>query len=324
MGAVALAVLAALLVVGDTPQPGTSAGLVCAEGLRGTGDDRTRGCVGLLADGSPSPRNLGSSSTLAPVLTRIIAENHRVVDASAASGGRPFVSVVYMAPITAEHDGTGLMESVRHDLEGAYLAQRQANASPRGAGLRLLFAQTGGTTEQREYTVGHVLGRRRADRIVAVVGLGGSTASSQDMVGKLTAGVLPAFGSVLTADSWSGTPALVRVAPVNADQPAAAVRFLSVGERADDKFLFVQDVDTGDQCTSTPVTQFRARIPAGRLVGEEPLLFDSPQPSLTEHFRVRLAGLCTSRPDVVYFAAAAPPWPPSSPRSPTGRAGIAL
>lgn len=300
--AVALAVLASLLVEGDAPRPPVTAGMGCADGLRSIGDDRTRSCVGLLTDGASSPRSLGSSSTLGPVLTRIVEENRRVVDASVKPGGRPFVSVVYMTPITAEYDGTSLMESVRHDLEGAYLAQRRANAASQGERIRLLFAQTGGTAEQRDYAVGQVLGRRHADRIVAAVGLGGSTASSQDMVGKLTAGGLPAFGSVLTADSWAGTPGLVRVAPVNADQAAAAVRFLSAGERANVRILFVQDVATGDQYTSTLATQFRARIPTGRLVDEEPTLFDSSQPGLADTFRTQLADVCASRPDVVYFA----------------------
>jgi len=298
--AVVMAMVAAsLLVEGDAPQLGSTAGNSCADGLRSIGDDRTRSCVGLLADGMSSPRSLGSSSTLAPAMTRIAAENQRV---ASASDGRPVVSVVYMTPITAEYDGTSLMEAVRHDLEGAYLAQRRANAASDGARIRLLFAQTGGTAEQRDYTVGQVLGHRRAERIVAAVGLGGSTASSQDMVGKLTAGGLPAFGSVLTADSWSGTPGLVRVAPANADQAAAAVRFLSAGGRANARILLVQDVATGDQYTSTLATQFRDRIPGDRLVEEEPMLFDSSQPTLTEHFRIQLADLCTLRPDVVYFA----------------------
>ncbi|MGK5628200.1 bifunctional serine/threonine-protein kinase/ABC transporter substrate-binding protein [Streptomyces sp. URMC 123] len=302
--AAGLAVLVALVVPGDAPRfaapPG---GAGCAKGLRSIGEGATRTCVGLLAGTSTSP---GSSvGDLAPVLRLIDAENRRVVAAAAEPGGRPFATIVYLTPITAEYDGTSLMESVRHDLEGAYLAQRRANRDPAataGAGIRLLFAQTGGTAEQREYTVGQVLHRQRAERIVAAVGLGGSTASSQDMVGALTAGGLPAFGSVLTADSWAGTPGLVRVAPANADQAAAAVRFLSTGEHADARVLLVQDVAAGDQYTSTLATQFRARVPADRLADEEPTLFDSSQPHLTRAFRGQLDEMCAARPDVVYFA----------------------
>ncbi|MET7702280.1 bifunctional serine/threonine-protein kinase/ABC transporter substrate-binding protein [Streptomyces sp. NPDC005485] len=310
---VALAVLAALLLPGDASRS-SSGGTPCAAGLRGIGDGRMRSCVGLLDDAAPPTGLLRTSSRpLTPALKRIAAENRRVMAAAAKPGGRPFVSVVYLTPITAEYDGTALMESVEHDLEGAYLAQRSANQESgdgSGARIRVLFAQTGGTAEQREYTVGQVLGHRRAQRIVAAVGLGGSTASSQDMVGELTAGGLPAFASVLTADSWAGTPGLVRVAPANADQAAAAVRFLSTGTRERARILIVQDAATGDQYTSTLATQFRSRVPAGRLVDPEPILFDSSRSGLTDDFRFRLREVCRARPDVIYFAGRGTSLPP--------------
>ena len=327
--AVALAVLAALLVPGDASRSlsggatralsggssrSSSAGTHCAAGLRGIGKGRTRSCVGLLDDAAAVTGLLRSSSRpLAPELKRIAAENRRVVEAAAKPGGRPFVSVVYLTPITAEYGGTALMESVGHDLEGAYLAQRRANQeqdTTAGARIRVLFAQTGGTAQQRDYTVGQVLGHRSAQRIVAAVGLGGSTASSQDMVGELTAGGLPSFASVFTADSWAGTPGLVRVAPANADQAAAAVRFLSTGERARARILIVQDAATGDQYTSTLATQFRNRVPARRLVDPEPILFDSSRPGLTDVFRAQLDKVCQLRSDVIYFAGRGTSLPP--------------
>ncbi|WP_371656231.1 MULTISPECIES: protein kinase domain-containing protein [unclassified Streptomyces] len=314
--AVALAVLAALLVRGDVPPSGVLSGRTgCADGQRALGEGAKRTCVGLLTGpslptgtsarspnsaGDPGPP--GSSDTdLAPVLELIYAENRQVVQASAEPGGRPYASVVYLTPITAEYDGTSMMASVRHDLEGAYLAQRRANHdSASGPRIRVLIAQTGGSAEQRAYTVGQVLHRRGAEHIVAAVGLGGSTASSQDMVGELTAGGLPAFGSVLTADSWAGTPGLVRVAPANADQAAAAVRFLSAGAYARARVLLVEDVAAGDQYTSTLATQFRARMPTDRLAGA--VLFDSQASGPAAAFRHQVGELCAARPDVVYFA----------------------
>ncbi|MEU1075887.1 MULTISPECIES: protein kinase [unclassified Streptomyces] len=298
-----LAVLAALLAGADAPSsavlPGASG---CATGQRAVGEGAERTCVGLLAGAfaRPGPPQ-ASESDLAPVLTLIHAENREVVGASTGPHARPYASVVYLTPITAAYDGTSMMASVRHDLEGAYLAQREANREPgTGPRIRVLVAQTGGSAEQRAYAVGQVLHRRRAEHIVAAVGLGGSTASSQDMVGQLTAAGLPAFGSVLTADSWAGTPGLLRVAPANADQAAAAVRFLSARGRADDRFLLVEDVAAGDQYTSTLATQFRARMPAERLAGA--LLFDSAAPDPTGIFRGQSGELCAARPDVVYFA----------------------
>lgn len=302
----ALAVLTTLLLAGDVPPSTPSAVLPCAEGLTAIGEGRMRRCVGLLdTDASPAGLRSSSSRAVAPVLERIAAENRRVVAAAAKPGGRPYVSMVYLTPITQEFDGSGAMEAVRRDLEGAHLAQLRTNgrlgAPPDGASVRLLFGHTGGTAQQRNHAVGQVLGARRAQRIVATLGLGGSTASSQDMVEELTAGGLPAFGSVLTADSWAAVPGLARIAPTNADQAAAAVQHLSTGKLARARILFVQDVAPGDQYTSTLAQQFRARIPADRLVRAEPTLFDSSRSGLAG-FRARLADVCAVRPDVVYFA----------------------
>ncbi|MEU0105630.1 bifunctional serine/threonine-protein kinase/ABC transporter substrate-binding protein [Streptomyces sp. NPDC006251] len=302
----ALAALTALFLAGDVPPSTPSAVLPCAEGLTALGEGRMRRCVGLLdADASPARLRSSSSRAVAPVLERIAAENRRVVAAAAEPGGRPFVSMVYLTPITQEFDGSGAMEAVRRDLEGAHLAQLRTNgrlgARQDGPAVRLLFGHTGGTAEQRNHAVGQVLAARRAQRIVAALGLGGSTAASQDMVEELTAGGLPAFGSVLTADSWAAVPGLARVAPTNADQAAAAVQHLSAGALARARILFVQDVAPGDQYTSTLAQQFRARIPAERLVRAEPTLFDSSRSGAGD-FRARLADVCAVRPDVVYFA----------------------
>jgi ABC-type branched-subunit amino acid transport system substrate-binding protein len=88
------------------------------------------------------------------------------------------------------------------------------------------------------------------------------------------------------------------------------VRFLSQGERTRDRILFVQDVATGDQYTSTLATGFRDRIPAGRLVSPEPALFDSSRPGLADTFRTQMTALCAKRPDVVYFAGRGTSLPP--------------
>ncbi|MFH8658362.1 hypothetical protein [Streptomyces afghaniensis] len=70
-----------------------------------------------------------------------------------------------------EFEGVASIEAVRRDLEGAYFAQLRTNGRltgpAEGAPVRLLFGQTGGSAEQRNHTVGQVLGARRAQRIVA-------------------------------------------------------------------------------------------------------------------------------------------------------------
>ncbi|MFJ2263751.1 bifunctional serine/threonine-protein kinase/ABC transporter substrate-binding protein [Streptomyces sp. NPDC087844] len=301
-----LAVLPALCLPGDAGRSAPSRALPCAAGLSALGEGPMRRCVGLL-DTAAAPDVLRRSSTraVAAVLERIALENRRVVADAEKAGGRPYVSMAYLTPITEEFDGRASMEAVQRDLEGAHLAQlttnRKSADAPEGPAVRLLFGQTGGSAQQRNHTVGQVLAARRSERIVAALGLGGSTAASQDMVEELTAGGLPAFGSVLTADSWAAVPGLVRVAPTNADQAAAAVRHLSSGKFARSRILYVQDIAPGDQYTSTLAQQFRARLPADRLVRPDPVLFDSSR-SEPADFRAALADVCTIKPDVVYFA----------------------
>ncbi|MET9972377.1 serine/threonine-protein kinase, partial [Streptomyces sp. NPDC006356] len=202
----ALAVLASLLLPAELPPSVSSTVLPCADGLTAIGDGRMRRCVGLLdTAASPALLRRSSSRLIAPVLERIAVENRRVQAAAATPGGRPQVSMVYLTPITEEFDGSAGMEAVRRDLEGAHFAQLRINrksAGPDGgAAIRLLFGQTGGTAEQRNHTVGQVLAARRAQRVVAALGLGGSTAARPDKVEELTARGQPPFGSVQNPDT---------------------------------------------------------------------------------------------------------------------------
>ncbi|MFF5568186.1 ABC transporter substrate-binding protein [Streptomyces sp. NPDC012623] len=270
----------------------------CAEGVkRVEAGDATR-CVGLTDGAYPFTEDLR-------VLFRLVEQENREVDEEAASGGTPYVSVVYLMGMSPGPGDSKNTESVRHELEGAYTAQHEANArraqgdTPR---IKLLLADIGNLPEQSAYTLGQVRARLDRDRIVAVAGLGTSLTDTRDMVARLNSWDIASFGSVITADALERSDGLVRVAPPNADEAAAAVQFLGTGAYAEAKVLIVKDSNKDDLYTRTLAEKFGAGFPKGRLAAVEPMQYDSSKTQLATYFSNQMANLCLEQPDVVYFA----------------------
>lgn len=159
----------------------------------------------------------------------IYAENERVEES-----GAPFVSIAYMAPMNAVTDDPTSTVALRHQLEGTYLAQYWANHGSRGPTqfdtdvplIRVLLADTGPLGEDWPDTVDELADRVGGDdKLVAVAGLGSSTTPTRDAITALAGRGIPMFGSVITSSELSAK-GLVRVAPTNSDEAAAAVNYL--------------------------------------------------------------------------------------------------
>jgi ABC-type branched-subunit amino acid transport system substrate-binding protein len=267
------------------------AGTRCADGVAKVGGDHS--CVGL-TDGSFSfARNLDDISA------RIAKQNQQVAKAAASPGGTPWVGVVYVMQMVAGAPGSTYSDdSIRHELEGAYLAQQLAN---RGSTLhiKLLLAHTGSDTEQRDYTLDQIARRRDTDRIVAAAGLGTSTAATRDTIARITGTLhVAAFGSVLTADNLAGIPGLVRVAPPNSDEAAAAAHYLAKDRP---KVLVIQDTRPDDLYTRTLGQQFLTHYPKELLAGPT-MTYDSAKRAVATYFSQQMATLCLENPDVIYYA----------------------
>ncbi|MDT0308417.1 ABC transporter substrate-binding protein [Streptomyces sp. DSM 44917] len=271
----------------------------CGPGVEWVGEGEHRACVGV----TDAAGGFSFDPELDRVTARIAQENDRVTDAAGEDGGTPFVSVVYAMPMSPASGES--MVSVRHELEGAYAGLIAANQT-RGQGnspqIRLLLGNTGATDEQWRHTSDQILGQAREERVVAVAGLGTSLAPTLDMVEALTAADIPVFGGTLTADDLEELDGLVRAAPPNSDEAAAAVQFLRTEERADDRVLVVQDQDEDDRYAATLGRAFLDLLPPGRLADDEPMVFDSSQGDPSSYFAQQMANLCLAEPDVVYFA----------------------
>ncbi|MET8679609.1 ABC transporter substrate-binding protein [Streptomyces sp. NPDC004647] len=281
----------------------------CAQGVERVGGGDPEQCVGL-TDGSyrftDGTEKTGDNLTAVSELIR--KENERVDKAH--KKGTSYVSLVYLMPLLPTDQDTNTPHSVRHELQGAYTAQYQANhtswygSTPK---VKLLLANSGINEKQRDTALKRIEERIPKDNIVAVAGLGTSTAATEKMIRRITkdgkqGGLhLAAVSSVLTADTLSRINGLAQVAPTNGDQAAAAAAYLQRKEYAGKRVLVIQDDRPGDQYTRTLGKAFRDALPRDRLVRRVER-YDSSQEGVGTAFKLRIGRLCAAKPDIIYFA----------------------
>ncbi|MCG8919933.1 ABC transporter substrate-binding protein [Actinokineospora sp. PR83] len=164
---------------------------------------------------------------LADVEARILAENEAVVAADPNH-----LTIAYAAPMRGGDDMFS-EENIRHQVQGAYLAQFWANHPDGGDRfgqdrplVKLLLADTGVAGADWERTAAELADAVTDDHLVAVAGLGASIDTTQSLVDALDALGVPMVSSVITSSRITGDR-LRRVAPSNADEAAAAVAYLT-------------------------------------------------------------------------------------------------
>ncbi|MEU7552981.1 hypothetical protein AB0B01_11630 [Streptomyces sp. NPDC044571] len=170
-------------------------------------------CSGV-TDGSDGHGVLGKE--LEPVLAAIDAENQAVVKA----GG--YVTVALMAPLT-KGDKSLTGNRAVHQVEGAFIAQHEANKDNAYPRIRLVLANMGSNEKSWPAVVDQLKTMTGgSDRLVAVTGMGLSQQESLDAARSLSKAHIPMVGDLLTADGFDKSGAidgggeirgLVRVAP---------------------------------------------------------------------------------------------------------------
>ena len=184
-----------------------------------------------------------------------------------------YVTVALLEPFTAtDADNLG---DVLHELQGAYLAQYQANhdANDQTPKIRLVLANPGATGTYWEQTVDRLERMTKSrDRLRAVTGVGMSTDNNKLAVKELTRRGIPVIGSSITADDLANGqhgkdpfPGLARVSPTNTDEARALASFAKVSAR---KAFLVYD-KPGDPYTRTLQTSF-AKLLKGSPYGAQP------------------------------------------------------
>ncbi|MET9902053.1 hypothetical protein [Streptomyces sp. NPDC006446] len=238
-------------------------------GMTATKEDRS--CAPGVVQPKDSTECVGVSSTtyafgrpqFADAVRAINRENHRLAPGS-------YVTVALLEPFTAtDPDNLG---DVLHELQGAYLAQYQANHDTIAIGpkpkIRLVLANPGATGASWRYTVDQLDRMTKGpDRLRAVTGVGVSTENNKKAVAELTRRGIPVIGSSITADDLANGQngedpfrGLARVSPTNTDEARALASFAKVS--AANAFLVYDR--TGDPYTRTLQKSFERMFKGAR------------------------------------------------------------
>ncbi|MEV7384778.1 hypothetical protein [Streptomyces sp. NPDC091215] len=175
-----------------------------------------------------------------------------------------YVTVAVMLPYTST--AAANLADIQHELQGAYLAQYQANHASNGQSpqIRLVMANPGATSQYWQQMVAQLAKMTGGtDRLRAVSGVGQSTDNNKKAVKELTRLGIPVVGSSITADDLANGqggkdpyPGLARVSPTNTDEAHALASFAKVNAG---RALLVYD-KPGDPYTRTLQTSFAALI----------------------------------------------------------------
>jgi hypothetical protein len=231
---------------------------------------------------------------------------------------RPYVSIAVLATMSPRPNAEPLdANATRHAVEGAYLAQYEANhpAGPTGGPgaplVRLLLADEGG---QQDTTAALEAAAGDGQHLVAVTGLGTDSANVTALADQLSAKHIAMVGSVATGDQPAGIAGLVRISPTDTDEARAAVRFLDGNPDprsplpADPRVWLIQDENAQDTDATTLGAAFPQALATDharhyQIVGPGSE-YDSSLPGTATLVSARDNGadVCGSRVDVVYFA----------------------
>jgi ABC-type branched-subunit amino acid transport system substrate-binding protein len=293
--ALTAAVIAAVIVVPAValvpPSP-------CHGGLVAVPDGGQTDCVGL-TDGSQvfDPR-------LAGVERLIHTENDSVT-----ASGKPWVAIAYLVPMTLNEGSAITLEGVHEELQGAYVAQWEANHTHAYGDLpmlKLYLVNEGPDQGSWPTAVKQILAATGDGRgVVAVAGLGDSVDATRAAATEMSDAQLAMFGTAITADNLNGTrySSLVRVAPTNLDEVKAALAFLPSLPSRGSTAMLVADTNAADDYTRTWATGVESLYPVGgRRFVWAPETFNRTLSAEGDRF-VQISGVvCERQPQVVFFA----------------------
>ncbi|MFI6320881.1 hypothetical protein ACIBG8_25310 [Nonomuraea sp. NPDC050556] len=228
---------------------------------------------------------------LDPVMERIRKENERVL----RDHPDDYVTIVVLLPMTGTQPEIAMSrETLRHALEGSHVAQVWRNkdrAAP--PYVRLLVGSTG--PADVDATVAAIRDRQQGEHIVAAAGMGASTAATASAIDQLGTDSFAMVGAVITSDDLQRKPGLVRIAPLNSEEAAAALRFAR--ERLGPlPSVVVKDSNADDSYTRTLTEAF-----TGALAPVTVLSFDSAAKNPGTVLSNVAESICNSDARTVYY-----------------------
>jgi hypothetical protein len=176
----------------------------------------------LVTDGQPV-----INAQLADIEGLIKTENDWVTTQS----HQPYVTIAVVDTLNpvSNVDSTDAT-ALRHQFEGAYLAQYEHNhagGKPQLPLVRMVIGDEGSQASSWQALATDL--ERRADsgeHLVAVTDLGVSIANTLSLVNELANHHIAMVAATITAGEYSGIPGLVRIGPTNHDEAVAALKYL--------------------------------------------------------------------------------------------------
>ncbi|WPB88950.1 ABC transporter substrate-binding protein [Streptomyces malaysiensis] len=266
----------------------------CGDGVVKMGDDHE--CVGV-TDGS-----FIFADHLKSVEDKIKKENDLL-----AEHGEKYVSVAYMTSFTLTDDDSNSEESVRHELEGAYLAQYRHNRGDRSSSpkIKLLIANMGSVAAHWEHTVDELIDRKTShDKLVAVTGLGPSDESNLTALKRLSRNGLALVASTMTTTRIEDPEGrFVRVSPTNVDEAYAASAYLK--KQKVRTAVVVQDDARKNYYAKTlgdAFTDVFQDAKGHELVADRMTYDSSVRKTWQNELQYMSGQLCDQKPEAVFFA----------------------
>lgn len=227
----------------------------------------------------------------------IRAENDRV-----AGIAEPAVTVALLTPVPhGDELSSASVEQVRSTLEGAAFAQQETNRELHTPKIRLVIADEG-VNEKHWRAVVDELRTMRDDPspLVAVTGIGVSTAGSSAAMREIAAMGIPMVGSTITADEFKAPEysGLKRVGVANREEVEALSAQLAGRSGRQGRMMLINDKYPGDFYTVGLSNDFRRAFPVA--LSNVALPFQGRSNQMATQFDGIRGYVCTGTDTVLY------------------------
>ncbi|MFI6501915.1 ABC transporter substrate-binding protein [Nonomuraea typhae] len=232
---------------------------------------------------------------LAGVMVRIRQENTRVEKEHPGA----YVTIVALFPMSGlVSEITMSRQTIRRGLQGIYVAQFWRNRLPEARPYVKVLVGSNGPKDW-EATLADLDGRADAERVVAVTGLGASTAITRRSIAALSERKFAMTAAVITSDEFRKFSGLARVAPLNSDQ---AVKVLQLARDFHPRLraVVVKDSNPNDSYVKTLGDYFAGAMRPEEV--EDKLTFDAGAASPGTVLGLNAERICNSTANTVLYA----------------------
>ncbi|MFD2420700.1 ABC transporter substrate-binding protein [Amycolatopsis pigmentata] len=265
----------------------------------GTGGE----CVGWTVErdfpfGSPDPVAVSA-------IAKIVAENQAVRDQNT----KPYIRVAVLMPMLARPGSAMTTEDIGTSLRGMYAAQMQANHSTALGDttplVQLVLANEGYDESAGPEVAGRLAALKDGDHpLVAAAGMGISDAHTRDTAARLGAEGIPSIGAAITADNMVD-PWLFKVSPSNRDYVRALKAVLDNHSSTTALGGYLLYDRNADDYVRTLKAAFTETFDSEYSLSEHSSGFNGskpPQGGTPLLFHDAVSDICTSNPDVLFYA----------------------